>query len=148
MAMVNGKWTMKNDPAVMLATRITPRIVACGLSAEVLVLSALCLPAALGWAPRFRLTEAVVMTVAGILAFGIALLLSLEVAAEFRQARWSHVAWMMLAANAAISLLKRSAGSPLLDFAMQGYRTSPLRGLLDNLLVVPANVCLLFGLLA
>ncbi|HJZ69606.1 MAG TPA: hypothetical protein VKF81_15890 [Blastocatellia bacterium] len=132
----------------MLARYITPRIVAVGLSGEVLLLSALYMPSAFGWTPRFRVTEALVMTVAGILAFGIALLLSLEVAAEFRQARWSYLAWMMLAANAAISLVKRSAGSPLFDFVTAGYRTSPLRGLLDNLLVVPANVCLLIGLLA
>jgi len=146
--MRNAQWKMKNDSAVMLATRITPKIVACGLAGELFLLTALYLPAAFGWTPRFSLTEAVIMTVAGILAFGAALLLSLEVAAEFRQARWSHLAWTMLAANAAISLVKRSAGSPLLDFAVQGYRISPLRGLLDNLLVVPANLCLLIGLLA
>lgn len=109
---------------------------------------ALYLPAAFGLTPRFRLTEAVVMTLSGILAFGIALVLSLEVAAEYRQARWAHLAWLLLAANAALSLVKRSAGSPLFDFLMEGYRTSPLRGLLDNTLVVPANVCLLGGLLA
>jgi hypothetical protein len=88
------------------------------------------------------------MTVAGILAFGIALLLSLEVAAEYRQARWARLAWLMLAASAALSLAKRSIGSPLFDFVMEGYRTSHLRGLLDNLLVVPANLCLLAALVA
>jgi hypothetical protein len=88
------------------------------------------------------------MTVSGVFAFGIALLLSLEVAAEYRQAHWAHLAWLLLAANAALSLVKRSAGSPLFDFLMEGYRTSPLRGLLDNIIVVPANICLLGGLLA
>jgi hypothetical protein len=139
---------MENSSAFMLATRITPRVVAFGLAGEVLLLVALYVPAALGWTPRFRLTEAMVMTVAGVFSFGIALLLSLEVARDYRQARWVHLAWLMLAANAAFSLVKRSAGSPLFDFMMEGYRTSPLRGLLDNLLVVPANVCLLGGLLA
>jgi hypothetical protein len=132
----------------MFAKRLTPRVVAFGLGLEVLLLMGLYLPAALGWTSRLRLTEAMVMTVAGVMAFGIALLLSLEVAAEYRQARWAHLAWLMLAANAALSLLKRSAGSPLFDFLSEGYRTSPLRGLLDNLLVVPANLCLLAGLLA
>lgn len=88
------------------------------------------------------------MTIAGMVAYGVALLLSLEVAAEYRQAHWARLAWLLLAANAAISLVKRSIGSPLFDFLMEGYRTSPLRGLLDNLLVVPANLCLLGGLLA
>ena len=88
------------------------------------------------------------MTVAGVVAFGIALVLSLEVAAEYRQSGWARLAWLMLAASAGLSLLKRSVGSPLFDLTMEGYRTSPLRGLLDNLLVVPANLCLLAGLLA
>src|SRR5581483_5084688 len=132
----------------MLAARITPRVVAFGLAGEALLLVGFYLPAAFGWTARFRLAEAIVMTISGALAFSIALVLSLEVAAEYRQARWARLAWLMLAANAALSLLKRSIGSPLFDFMMEGYRTSPLRGLLDNLLVVPANLCLLAGLLA
>ncbi|HZS06056.1 MAG TPA: hypothetical protein VFD58_14550 [Blastocatellia bacterium] len=119
-----------------------------GLAGEALLLVGFYLPAAFGWTARFRLAEAIVMTISGALAFSIALVLSLEVAAEYRQARWARLAWLMLAANAALSLLKRSIGSPLFDFMMEGYRTSPLRGLLDNLLVVPANLCLLAGLLA
>jgi hypothetical protein len=137
-----------NGHKSMLAARITPKIVAYGLAGELLLLTGLYLPAALGWTARFRLTEAIVMTVAGVLAYGIALLLSLEVAAEYRQARWARWAWLLLAANAALSLIKRTAGSPLFDFMAEGYRVSPLRGLLDNLLVVPANLCLLAGLLA
>jgi hypothetical protein len=132
----------------MLAARITPRVVGLGLAAEILLLTVLYLPAAFGWTARFRLTEAIVMTTAGVVAFGIALVLSLEVAAEYRQSRWARLAWLMLAASAALSLLKRSIGSPLFDLITEGYRTSPLRGLLDNLLVVPANLCLLAGLLA
>src|SRR5438128_11223628 len=119
----------------MFAARITPRVVVFGLAGEVLLLMGLYLPAAFGWTPRLRLTEAIVMTIAGVLAFGIALLLSLEVAAEYRQARWARLAWLMLAANAALALLQRSVGSPLFDLAVVGYRTSPLRGLLANLLV-------------
>src|SRR5437867_73385 len=122
-----GKWKMENDSAFMLAARITPKVVACGLVGEILLLAGLYLPATFGWTSRFRLTEALVMTVAGVLAFSIALLLSLEVAAEYRQARWARLAWLMLAANAALSLMKRSVGSPLFDFLMAGYRTSPLR---------------------
>jgi len=131
----------------MLGTRITPKLMALGLVGELLLLVALYLPAALGWAPRFRFAEAVVMTIAGILAFGSALVLSLEVAAEY-QSRWARLAWLLLASSAALSLLKRCVGSPLFDFLMGGYRLSPLRGLLDNALVVPANLCLLGGLLA
>ncbi len=132
----------------MLAARITPKVVAYGLAAELALLVGLYLPAAFGWSSRFRLTEAIVMTIAGVLAFGFALVLSLEVAAEYRQAPWARLAWLLLAANAGLSLVKRGVGSPLFDFVREGYRTGPLRGLLDNLLVVPANLCLLAGLLA
>jgi hypothetical protein len=134
--------------AFMLARQMTPKVVAFAMAAEILLLTALYLPAAAGWTSRFRLTEAIIMTIAGVLAFGMALLLSLTVAAEYRQARWARLAWLLLAANAALSLVKRSVGSPLFDFVMEGYRTSPLRGLLDNMLAVPANLCLLAGLLA
>jgi hypothetical protein len=132
----------------MLGARITPRVVAWGLAAELLLLTLLYLPAAFGATARWRLAEAVVMTVSGLLAWGAALWLSLEVAAEYRQHAWARLAWQLLAANAALSLVKRAVGSPLFDFAVQDYRTGPLRGLLDNALVVPANLCLLGGLLA
>src|SRR5262245_63682674 len=104
----------------MLATRFTPRVITFGLVGEVLLLFRSYLPAAFGWTSRFRLTEAIIMTVAGTFAFGVALLLSLEVAREYRQSRWVHLAWLMLAANAALSLVKRSAGSPLFDFVTVG----------------------------
>jgi len=131
----------------LLASRVTPKLVWMCLTGEILLLSALYLPAAAGVTSRFRLTEAIVMTVAGLLAYGIATLLSLEVAAEHRRTPWVGAAWLLLAASAAISLLKRTAGSPLLDFVTD-YRNSPLRGLVDNLMVTPANLCLLAGLLA
>src|SRR5262249_47403042 len=116
----------------MLGARITPKLVALGLGSELTLLAALYLPARFGWAPRFLFAEAVVMTIAGVLAFGSALVLSLEVAAEY-VSRWSRLAWLLLAASAGLSLLKRCAGSPLFDLLMGGYRVSPLRGLLDNL---------------
>ena len=88
------------------------------------------------------------MTASGVLAFGIACVLSLSVAAEYRQSRWARLAWWLLAANAALSLLKKLAGSLLLDFLVEDYRGNPLRGLLENALIVPANLCLLLGLIA
>lgn len=133
---------------LMFASRLTPEVVIYGLAGEVLLLLVFYLPAAFGVTSRFRLTEAIVMTIAGLVAYGIATLLSLEVAAEYRRSPWARAAWLLIAASAAISLLKRSAGSPLLDFMAADYRIGPLRGLVDNLLVVPANLCLFAGLLA
>lgn len=115
---------------------------------ELLILSALYWPVAFGVSPRFTVTEGIVMTVAGIIAYGIATILSFEVAAEYRQARWARLAWQLLAVSFAFSLIKRTIGSPLFEFIQVGYRSSPLRGLLDNLLLIPANLCLVAGLLA
>lgn len=132
----------------MLASRITPKFVAYGLTGEILILVCLYLPSFFGWTHRLLLTEAVVMTVSGIVAFGIALLLSLEVAAEHRQSSLVRLAWQLFAINAGLSLLKRTIGSPFFDFFDSGFRTSPLRGLIDNLLIVPANFFLFAGLIA
>lgn len=132
----------------MLGAWITPRVIVYGLAAEILLLTLLYLPTACQATTRFRLTEAVIMTSSGLLAWGAALWLSLEVATEYRQNAPARLAWQLLAANAALSLVKRAVGSPLFDLVVPDYRTSPLRGLLDNVLVVPANLCLLVGLLA
>ena len=88
------------------------------------------------------------MTVAGLLSFGIATVLCLEVAAEYRQVRWSQLAWQLLAVGTALSLLKRLVGSPIFDLVIARYRVGPIRGLLDNILFVPANLFLLAGLIA
>lgn len=132
----------------MIASYLTPRLVGYGLTGEVLLLTALYLLSAGGRTPRFRMAEAIVMTISGLAAYGIALVLSLEIATEYRRSPWARAAWLLLASSAAISLLKRSAGTPLLDFVDSEYRTGPLRGLVDNLMVVPANLCLFAGLLA
>lgn len=132
----------------MSALRLTPRLVAFGLVGDLLLLTALYLPVALGWTPRLRLAEAAVMTASGVLAFGIACVFSLAVAAEYRQSHWARLAWWLLAANAALSLLKKLAGSLLIDFFVPEYRGNPLRGLLENALIVPANLCLLLSLMA
>ncbi|HYE73369.1 MAG TPA: hypothetical protein VEF04_08560, partial [Blastocatellia bacterium] len=68
----------------MLASRITPKLVTYGLVAEIAILACIYLPSFFGWTPRLFFAEATVMTLSGIVAYGIALLLSLEIAAEHR----------------------------------------------------------------
>ena len=132
----------------MLAVHITPKLVGGLLVGEIALLVALYLPSVLGLTQRFRLAEAVVMTVAGLLSFGIATVLCLEVASEYQKARWSQLAWQLLAVGTALSLIKRLVGSPLFDLVIVRYRGGPIRGLLDNSLFVPANLFLLAGLMA
>ncbi|MGE0104735.1 MAG: hypothetical protein AB7H86_18225 [Blastocatellales bacterium] len=132
----------------MLASYLTPRFVGYCLTGEVLLLLGLYLVSSVGRTPRLRVVEAIIMTVSGLAAYGIAMLLSFEIASEYRRSPWARAAWLLLATSAAISLLKRSAGTPLIDFVDASYRTGPLRGLVDNLMVVPANLCLFAGLVA
>jgi len=132
----------------MLAARVTPGFVTTAMIVELALLIAIYLPSALGYTHRFKLAEAIVMTAAGLVSFGIATLLCFEVAAEYRQSNWANWAWQLLGISSALSLLKRLVGSPMFDLVISNYRSGPLRGLLDNGLFVPANLCLLLGLVA
>ncbi len=132
----------------MHSFRITSRIVAAAMLAELSMLTILYLPAAWGMTSRFKLTEAIIITGAGFFSFGVATVLSLEVAREFQRGTLARWAWLWLGISAGLSFLKRGMGSPLIDFLVPGYSVSPTRGLLDNLIVVPANLFLLAGLLA
>jgi hypothetical protein len=86
----------------------------------------------------------------GLLCLGYvaALLLNLEIAKEHRQTRWLHAAWLALAANAGVSVIRMTVESSLLNLAWPGYTRTPLWGLLQHLAIVPANLFLLLGLLA
>ncbi|MBK9316111.1 MAG: hypothetical protein IPM55_18000 [Acidobacteria bacterium] len=63
-----------------------PKVVGCGMVGEVSLLLLLYLSSSFGQNGRFRLAEAIVIDFSGLAAYGIALLLSLEVAAEYRRA--------------------------------------------------------------
>jgi hypothetical protein len=56
--------------------------------------------------PRFWVAESAIRTISLCLAYTLALALNLEVAAEYRQTRWLHVAWLALAANAGVSVVR------------------------------------------
>jgi hypothetical protein len=132
----------------MPTIRITSKIVASAMVAEIAILTMLYLPAVWGMTSRFKLTEAIIITCAGFFSFGVATVLSLEAAQEFQKGTLARWAWLWLAASAGLSFFKRGIGSPLIDFFVPGYSVSPMRGLLDNMIVVPANLSLLAGLLA
>jgi hypothetical protein len=82
------------------------------------------------------------------LAYGLALWLNLEIAAEYRQTRWLRLAWLALAGNAGVSIVRMVVESSLFNLIWPGYTRDPLWGLLQHLAIVPANAFLLFGLLA
>lgn len=132
----------------MIAARITPKVVWIGLALNLGAWLAVRLPAQAGWTPRSWAAESAIRTLFLCLAYGLALALNLEIAAEYRQTRWLRVAWLALAANAGISIIRMIVESALFNLIWPGYARGPLWGLLQHLTIVPANAFVLLGLLA
>lgn len=131
----------------MIAARITPKVVWLGLALNLGGWLVVHLPWRLGWTARQWVAESALRTVFLCTAYMLALLLNLEIAAEYRQTRWLRVAWLALAANAGISIVRMIIESGLFNLLQPGYTRSALFGLLQHLAIVPANGFLLLGLL-
>jgi hypothetical protein len=132
----------------MIAVRITPKIVWFGLALNLCAWLAAHLPWRAGLTPRMWVAESAVRTGFLCLAYGLALALNLEIAEEHRQTRWLRFAWLALAGNAAVSIIRIVVESSLFNLIWPDYTRDPLWGLLRHLTIVPANAFLLFGLLA
>ena len=135
----------------MTATRLTPKIIWLGLALSLGSRAG----AHVAWQITGKLemgsplwiTENTVKTGFLCLAYVLALRLTLEIAKEYRQARWLRIAWLALAANAGISVVRMMVESACLNLAWPGYTRSPMWGLVQHLAIVPANLFLLLGLL-
>jgi hypothetical protein len=128
----------------MVASRITPRIILIGLAVNLGAWLTVHLPSTITTTPHLGLTEKIIKTLFLCVAYGLALALNLEIAAEYRQTRWLRVAWMAMAVNAGVSFVRIIIESPLIGQISQ--EGDPLRGLLQHLTIVPANISLLIGL--
>jgi hypothetical protein len=133
---------------VMIASRITPKVIWSGLALNLCAWLAFHLPWRAGLTPRLWVAEGAIRTGFLCLAYALALALNLEIAAEHRQTRWLRFAWLALAGNAAISIVRIVVESSLFNMVWPGYTRDPLWGLLQHLAIAPANAFLLFGLLA
>lgn len=133
---------------VMLTARLTPKTITYALTFHLALLLVLWLGHRFGGVRELGLAHSAAMTVFSCLAFSVAFVLNLDVAAEYRNTRWLRVAWLALAANAAISAVRMVVESNLLNLFWSGYKGSPLAGLLQHLAIVPGNCFLLVGLLA
>ncbi|HEY8460016.1 MAG TPA: hypothetical protein VIM99_06520 [Blastocatellia bacterium] len=132
----------------MIAARITPKVVWFGLALNLCAWLACNLPWRAGLAERHWVAEGAIRTGFLCIAYGMATALNLEIAAEHRQTRWLRLAWLALAGNAAVSVVRIVVESSLFNLISPGYTRSPLWGLLQHLAIVPANAFMLFGLLA
>ncbi|HEX9003211.1 MAG TPA: hypothetical protein VGB07_25110 [Blastocatellia bacterium] len=131
----------------MFTARITPKVVLIGLAIQLGLWLAVNLPWTFGWTSRHFAAAHAMRLVMSCLALGLACAINLEIAEEYRNAPWLRVAWLALAANAGISILRMIAETPLWEQSWPGYGPS-LRGLLQHLAIVPANFALLVGVAA
>src|ERR1044072_184826 len=114
----------------MLAARLTPKTIWLGLALHLTLLLGRWLPYRFGPVPGLAVWHNGAMTLFSSLAYALALALNLEVAAEYRNARWLHIAWLALAANAAFSIARMIVESNLV---WAGNKDNPLAGLLLHL---------------
>jgi hypothetical protein len=130
--------------------RITPKIVLVGLAAHMALRLAALLAMRLGGGAAFEAALDATRIAGGLCAYALALLVCRGVAEEYRGAKWMRLAWLALTANAALSLLRPLVRSalPLVGEHADPYYSPPLFGLLLHLVIVPANLLLLTGLLA
>jgi len=136
------------DFSFMIASsRITPKIILYGLALNFSFWLLVHLPFILGLTPRLLIIESSIATFFLFWAFLFAMVLNLEIAGEYRDTRLLRIAWLALAANAGISGIRIIIESQVFDLIWEGYRNGYVFGVLQHLAIVPANVCLLIGLL-
>ncbi|HJZ82858.1 MAG TPA: hypothetical protein VKD91_21005, partial [Pyrinomonadaceae bacterium] len=106
------------------------------------------LPWKLGWTPRLWVAEGAIKLAFLSSAYLMAFLLNWEIAREHRQVPWLRIAWLALAANAGLSVIRIIIESSLRNLIWEKQKYDALFGLLRHLMIVPANTCLLIALLA
>jgi hypothetical protein len=133
---------------IMIASLITPKFILYGLAFNFSLWLGAHLPFVLGWTPRLLIYEGAITTFFLFWAYLFAMALNLEIAREYKGARWLRISWLALAANAGISVIRIVIESRLFDLIWEGYRNGYIFGLLQHMAIVPANACLLLGLMA
>lgn len=131
----------------MLATRLTPKVILWALIPQMALTVLAHLAANFNWWPHYRGLAQSFRNSVSIIAFAIALMLTLEIAREYRKTPLLHLAWLAMAANAGISVVRMVLEGPWIGLFWSEYDRS-LRGLCQHLAIVPANVALLFGVAA
>lgn len=138
---------MAKSVARMVAMWITPRTIVIALIAQLALWGILELAGQLT-GHNLWVGKAELRLVGGVIAYAIAVKLNLEIAEEYRNTFWLRVAWLALAANAAIFFFRPFIESPLAPGIAPGSLTRPLLGLWLHLLIIPANICFLVGVLS
>jgi hypothetical protein len=129
----------------MIAARLTPKLLTYVMAIHLVLWLVFRLPAQFEWTSRHLIIEGIIRTVGLALAYLCAFALNLEIAAEYRKTPWLRVAWIALALNAGISIVRM-----IIEYNLYlvEYIGAPLSKLLQHLAIVPANGFLLLGLVA
>jgi hypothetical protein len=98
---------------------------------------------ALRW--QGKMISGTIVAAAALLAYALACRLCMVIAAEHRHARRMQIAWWLLAANAGLSVIRSVVESPWVGLLLPDWS---VRGLLIQIIVFPANACLLVGCIA
>jgi hypothetical protein len=131
----------------MVATRLTPRLVVLLLVTQTLVVAGLIIFAKAGLIARHEYSELLIGLSFGAVARGMALVLFLRIADEYRSVRLTRLAWQALAIHAALIYLRGVITSSLVDLLIENYYSSPLRGFLNHSLGSISSVFLLLGVI-
>ena len=127
--------------------RITPRMICCAMSAHLGLWLLVSIPAKLGMLPSRNLPGWTIRMIACCVALFIASWVSFYVAGEYRNARWLRLAWLAIAANGGLSIFRMIAENPVWTAIWPGYSVH-VRGLVQHLFIVPANLSLLIAVAA
>jgi hypothetical protein len=129
----------------MIAARLTPKLLTYVMAIHLALWLGFRLPAQFELTSRHLIIEGIIRTVGLALAYLCAFALNLEIAAEYRKTPWLRVAWIALALNAGISIVRM-----IIEYNLYlvEYIGAPLFKLLQHLAIVPANGFLLLGLVA
>lgn len=129
--------------------RFTTRTVWLGIALHLGGRTLFLLPVGLGNAAQHAFWLDALRVVGAFCAYGVALVVCWQIADEYREAKWMRLAWLALTLNAGLSLLRPFVRPlPTWGHPVELYNTPPEYALLMHCILVPANFCLLLGLLA
>lgn len=131
-----------------VASWITTQRVVTAIAIQLSCWAILELAATIGNTGTFWKTKAALRVVGGVTAYAVAVRLNFAIAKEYRNAFWLHVAWVAFTVNASIFFFRPFVENPLAVLVAPEYLTRPLLGLWLHLLIIPANICFLVGILA
>jgi hypothetical protein len=129
-------------------TRITPRAIAytaAGFAAGWALLRFL---GDFVWRPTWGRPESALFVIEGIIAYGIAMVLCSQIAAEYRHSRWLRLAWVCLSIKSGVAVVRYALDDPMLNLIRPGYYESPWSGLARELPMMVALLFLVAGMLA